>query len=93
MTRTTMLALLTGVLLGLAASQLLPAAHAKDPETTINTEGGVIVFVVEGQKKAWIDASGLHVNGDISYAGTLTDTGTVSRSSEPSAQPGQDGRP
>jgi hypothetical protein len=74
MTRTTMLVLLTGVLLGLAVSQLLPAAQAKDPETLVKSEGGVIVFVVEGQEKARIDGSGLHVHGDVGYSGAITDT-------------------
>lgn len=68
------LALAIGVLLGLTGAQVLPIAQAKDPETIIKTEGGVIVFLVEGHEKARIDATGLHVNGDLEYTGALTDT-------------------
>lgn len=76
MTRTTTLALCIGAFIGFAGARLLPQAHATSPETLMKTEDGVIVFLVEGQEKARIDASGLHVNGDVGYSGAITDTVT-----------------
>lgn len=75
MTRTTTLALCIGALIGFAGAQLLPQAHATAPETIIKTENGVIAFIVAGQEKARIDATGLHVRDEIAYGGSLTDTG------------------
>ena len=74
MTRTTALALATGALIGFATAQLLQTAQAQAPDTLVQTDGGMIVFIVEGQEKARIDPAGLHVNGDIGYSGVITDT-------------------
>ncbi|KWT91739.1 MULTISPECIES: hypothetical protein [unclassified Variovorax] len=75
MNRTTAITLATGALIGLAVAQLFPTAQAQSPETLIITsDDGVIVFIVDGQEKARIDAAGLHVNGDIAYSGAITDT-------------------
>jgi hypothetical protein len=76
MTRTTTLTLAIGVSIGLVLAQLLPTARAESPEATIKTDGGVIVFLVEGQEKARIDTAGLHVNGDVGYSGVIADTVT-----------------
>lgn len=76
MTRTTTLALLMGLLIGFAAAQLITCAQAQAPATTIQTENGVIVFVVDGQEAARIDKTGLHVKGDIAYGGMSTDYGS-----------------
>ena len=77
MTRTTTLALCTGVLIGFAGAQCLPRAHATSPQTQIKTEGDVIAFIVGGREVARIDASGLHVDGDVAYAGALVDYGAA----------------
>lgn len=77
MTRTTTLALFMGLLIGFAAAQLITCAQAQSPATTIKTNDGVIVFIVEGQEAARIDASGLHVRGDLAYGGTITDYGST----------------
>ena len=75
MTRTTTLALMVGAFIGFAGAQLLPQAQATAPETIMKTEDGVIVFIVNGQEKARINATGLHVDGDIIYRGNITDYG------------------
>lgn len=75
MTRiTTTLALAVGVFIGLGAAQLLQTAQAQAPDTLVQTDGGIILFIVGGQEKARIDPAGLHVNGDIGYSGVITDT-------------------
>lgn len=51
-------------------------AQAESPQTLIKTENGTIVFLVGGQEQARLDASGLHVNGDVNYSGAITDTVT-----------------
>lgn len=74
--RPTTLTLVIGVLIGLGLAQLLPTAQAESPEATIKTDGAVIRFMVDGQEKARIDGAGLHVNGDVAYAGVSIDTVT-----------------
>lgn len=63
-----------GMLIGLASAQILPVATAATSPTEIITRDGVIVFLVNGQEQARINSAGLHVNGDIGYSGSLTDT-------------------
>lgn len=75
MTRTTTLALFIGLLLGFAVAQLITCAQAESPATTVQTEDGVLVFVVDGKEAARIDVGGLHVRGDIAYGGTAIDYG------------------
>jgi len=41
----------------------------------VDEETGTIVFVVEGEEKARLDADGLHINGSIDYTGTIADIG------------------
>lgn len=75
-------ALLLAIPAALAATKSAPAT----PENTfrlgdgktaviVDQERGVIRFLIEGQEKAFLDASGLHVNGDITYTGTIKDSG------------------
>jgi hypothetical protein len=75
MTRTT-LTLALGVLIGIATAQVLPSATAATGAAEIVTRDGVIVFMVNGQEQGRIDATGLHVNGDVSYSGASIDTVT-----------------
>jgi hypothetical protein len=78
-TRTT--ALLGFASLCLAVSSVMAfatvkATRAADPKAAVvvDEETGVIRFMVAGVEAVRIDAAGLHVNGDITYAGTMTDT-------------------
>ncbi len=63
-------------LMGFIIAQLFVSAQAQAPQTLIKTDGGVIVFIVDGQEQARIDAKGLHMNGDVNYSGMMTDTVT-----------------
>lgn len=74
--RPTMLALVLGAFIGLGAAQFLPAATAATGATEIITRDDAIVFMVGGQEQGRIDATGLHINGDIAYSGAVTDTVT-----------------
>lgn len=38
-------------------------------------KAGAVRFMIDGTEHARLDATGLHVRGDIGYGGTLTDTG------------------
>jgi hypothetical protein len=38
---------------------------------------GAVLIEIDGKEVARMDAGGLHVKGDVSYSGTLTDTGTA----------------
>jgi len=67
----------TAALLALAGGSL---ALAEKPETARvmivpDQKEGAVRFVIDGQEQARIDATGLHVVGDINYGGALTDTG------------------
>lgn len=66
-----------GLLMGFAAAQLITSVQARSLATTIQTDDGVIIFVVDGQEAARIDVTGLHVRGDIAYGGTTTDYGSA----------------
>ena len=63
-------------LLGFNTAQLFSSAQAQSPQTIIKTDNNIIVFVVDGQERARIDATGFHVNGDVNYSGATTDTVT-----------------
>jgi hypothetical protein len=64
------------IALAAAASQ---DSRAANETTRIETDqqANMIRIIIDGQERAVIDADGLHVNGDIDYSGTLTDTGGV----------------
>jgi hypothetical protein len=53
------------------------AATAQPHSTAVvaDDESGVIRFMVDGRERAWIDATGFYIHGDVTYAGALTDTG------------------
>lgn len=70
----TTLTLAVGVVIGLSLAQLLPAATAATGSAEIITRDDAIVFMVGGQEQGRIDATGLHINGDIAYSGTTIDT-------------------
>ena len=50
-------------------------ANRPKVEVVEDQEAGVVRVVIGGRTVLLIDASGLHVNGDIGYAGTSTDYG------------------
>lgn len=65
--------MLTGGAIAFAAK---PAA----PERVVivsDHEAGAVRFMIDGKEQARLDATGLHVRGDISYDGTLTDYGAA----------------
>lgn len=43
----------------------------------VDTERGVIRFVIEGEEMGLIDREGLYIRDHISFGGTLTDTGRI----------------
>jgi phage baseplate assembly protein gpV len=51
------------------------AEPAKKVEIITDQEAGAVRIVIDGRGVATIDADGLHVAGNLSYTGTLTDTG------------------
>lgn len=53
----------------------LLVAYADDQSTTIEVDNGdhVIRFFIEGKEMAVLDSAGMHVYGDLSYNGVLTD--------------------
>jgi hypothetical protein len=60
-----------------ATSALAPPAPASaNPPTNIivDEKSGVVRIVINGQDKLVVDASGLHVNGSVTYSGTVADT-------------------
>lgn len=81
------LALLLAGMMGFGAAQFFAAAQAQAPQTLIKTEGGLMLFMVDGQERARLDAAGLHINGDVNYSGAITDTVTY----QPSAAAQQAG--
>lgn len=58
-----------------------------EPVATVETAHGVIRFVIDGREIARIDADGLHVDGDIRYAGVAVDNGSKG-SAGSAAKPG-----
>jgi hypothetical protein len=52
-------------------------SRAADEATRIEIDqkAGAFRFIIEGQEGAVLDAAGLHVNGDIEFAGQVIDTG------------------
>lgn len=48
----------------------------------VDQERGVIRFLIEGQEKAFLDAGGLRVNGDVTYTGTIKDSGAAQTAKE-----------
>lgn len=74
MSRQFAIALAVGAALGFGAAHALSNAAASPPATEILTENGAILFMVNGQEQARIDVTGLRVNGDVSYSGSLVDT-------------------
>jgi len=57
------------------------AATARDtpkPEIITDEENGVVRILIGGKEVLRIDASGLHVTGDVDFTGTITDIGTGS---------------
>lgn len=56
--------------IGQAAADKVAATRIEADE-----KAGVIRFIVEGEVRAVLDASGLHVQGDIGFGGVMTDYG------------------
>ena len=54
------------------AAQAQPAATRIE----VDEQAGVIRFFIEGEKRAALDAAGLHVNGNIEFTGQTVDIGT-----------------
>lgn len=73
--------LFSGILFGLAINHrpartaLINEAYAaSESGTVILADHGVIRFMVDGEEQARIDSAGIHVNGNVRYSGSLTDT-------------------
>ena len=47
------------------------------PAMVVDEEAGIIRFFIDGEEKASLDATGLHVNGSITYSGTVRDIGNI----------------
>lgn len=54
-------------------------APIKPAKTRIEVDerAGIIRFFIDGQEKATLNADGLHIQGDIDYAGTIRDVGAA----------------
>lgn len=65
-----------------AASITPGQAAPQNKVALISTEGGIIRFLIGGEEKARIDGAGLHVRGDLNYAGVITDTGLAAYAGE-----------
>ncbi len=57
------------------SAQSSPEANEPKVEVVEDQEAGVVRVMISGRTVVLIDSSGLHVNGDIGYAGTSTDYG------------------
>ncbi len=53
------------------------AAEALATRVEANDQTGTIRIIIDGDERAVFDANGLHVNGDITYTGTLTDISDI----------------
>jgi hypothetical protein len=51
-------------------------------QIVVDQQAGIIRFVIDDVEQARLDAGGLHVNGDINYTGTITDTGQHTATAE-----------
>lgn len=51
--------------------------EAEQPQIIFDQDRQTIRFLINGKEVMWVDAAGLKVLGDVSYGGTLTDTGTT----------------
>jgi hypothetical protein len=63
-----------------AAQQLAldaPSSSGDRVRLVADQKAGVLRVVIDGKSVAWFDASGLHVNQNIEYGGTLSDTGSA----------------
>jgi hypothetical protein len=70
----------------LALFSLIAPANAEEVKTdrlgggdsyiAVDEETGTIVFVINGEKEAVLDAQGLHVRKDVQFGGVVRDTGT-----------------
>lgn len=66
-----------------------PVSAAPQTRIEADEKAGIVRIIVEGREVAHIDASGLHVRGDIEFGGILTDTGQddFDRDGPPGGQP------
>lgn len=83
--------LCTGAALFLApaafsGTKTVSATRLGDEKTAVfvEQERDIIRFFIDGQEKAFLDQSGLHINGDVAYTGTIRDSGA--------AQPAKEGK-
>jgi hypothetical protein len=60
---------------GPAPAATQPQSTSQQQATRVETDKktGAIRFIVNGKEVARIDATGLHVTGDVDYTGALTD--------------------
>lgn len=65
-----------------ATPEAAPRLGGEKTAVVVDQERGVIRFLIEGQEKAFLDASGLHVNGDVAYTGTIKDSGAAQTAKE-----------
>lgn len=65
--------------LGLLTASLAVSARSAQDRVEIQTDQvkGVVRIVIDGKAVGRFDKNGLHVNGDLGYAGVLTDTGVI----------------
>lgn len=52
-----------------------PVSHTPAPEIVADATQSRVIIKIDGKAAVVIDASGLHVEGDLNYGGDLTDVG------------------
>jgi hypothetical protein len=81
---------------GVAAILTAVTARAAKPAATqviADDEAGIVLVMVQGTEVARFDARGLHVAGDLSYSGQITDTGTQQGGHSPSSAKAAEDKP
>ena len=64
------------ILTAFITGNITAKANNTSPAIEIDPQNRLIRFIVDGQDIAIIDAEGMHVFGDITYSGTITDIGS-----------------
>lgn len=70
----------------LAGGQVLRAADDEAPRIVTDAKANTVTIFVGGRPIVRIDGGGLHVDGDVAYAGVLKDAGSGRSASPGDAQ-------
>ncbi len=70
------LAFAVGTIAGSIGGMMVNAgpASAKTTNTLMIAEPDLIRFIVDGREQAYLDKTGMYVNGDIAYSGAIRDS-------------------